>query len=102
MGYVDSMASFINAFTTTFQVTDAQGVAVANAAVMVVDKDNREVFAGTTDANGQVAVVLDEFRTLGDVKTSYSPYTAAATSGELSGSDEFTADKTQTITVVVS
>lgn len=100
-GAEDPYSSFIHSFTTTFQVTDAQGVAVANAAVTVVDKDNREVFSGTTDANGQVSVVLDEFRTQGSTKTTYSPYTAAATSGELSGSQEFTADQIQTITAVV-
>ncbi|NLX56285.1 MAG: hypothetical protein GXY58_14345, partial [Planctomycetaceae bacterium] len=96
-GAVDPYSSFIHSFTTTFQVTNAQGAAVANAAVTVVDKDNREVFAGTTDANGQVAAVLDEFRTQGDVKTTYGPYRVTAGGDGSQAEQQFDADHTQTI-----
>ena len=102
LGDVHTMESFICAWTTTIAVKNASGDPVPSATVTIKDKDETVVYSGAADENGEAEVVLDEFRTLGDVKTSYNPYTAAATSGELSGSDEFTADKTQTITVVVS
>jgi len=101
-GGVDSSSSFIHSFTTTLRVEDGSDTPLAGAAVVLTDKDDAEVYSGETGDDGTVDVVVDEFRTVGDVKTSYSPYTASATSGELSGSDEFTANKVQTITVTVT
>jgi len=100
-GAVDPYSSFIHSFTTTLRVVDGSDTPLAGAAVVLTDKDDAEVYSGETGDDGTVDVVVDEFRTVGDVKTSYSPYTLSATHGELSGSQEFTADQIQTITAVV-
>ena len=80
---------------------DAIGDLVAGASVSMVDKDDNEMFSGTSDENGQCVAEVTEFLTEGDTKTVYGPHTASATYGELSGLQEFTADQIQTITAVV-
>ncbi|MEK7217908.1 MAG: fibronectin type III domain-containing protein, partial [Patescibacteria group bacterium] len=96
---IDVYSSFLHGFTTAFAVTDSQNAPVANAAITVTDKDNRQVFSGTTDASGTISAILDEFRTLGDVKTSYSPYTVTASANGKQVEQQFTADRTQTLTL---
>lgn len=92
---------FINSYTTTFQINNSLGIPLANAAVTIVDKDGNEVFAGTSDANGQLSVVLDEFKMHGDVKTEYGPYTITVTALGEQIVQQFSVDMKQTIELTV-
>ncbi len=98
-GDPDTYSSFIVSYTTTVRVHDAMGTAVGDASVTITDTDGNEVFSGTTDANGEVQMLLDEFRTEGSTKSAYGPYTVTVSSSGQQTELQFSADQAQTVAI---
>jgi hypothetical protein len=104
VGYVPSgpaepRAEFSVVWSTDFLVKDFAGGAIANAAVVVNDSENNEVFNGITDSDGHAGGLLSELHTVGDVNTVFGSYTAIATSQNVESSATFLADQTQVIDI---
>jgi hypothetical protein len=95
---IDTQMAFNLQWTTTVQVKDSNGGVLPNAAVTIT---GNQVFSGASDALGVVNVLLNEFKTQGDVKTAYSPYTVTVTSGTVTKTLNVTADQIQTLNVVL-
>ena len=71
---INTNASFTSSWTTTISVVDSNNVGIANGNVLIVDKFGTVIYSGFTDVNGNIEVVLDEFRTDGNTKTVFNPY----------------------------
>ncbi len=97
----DNASSFISRFNTTFRALDDEGQPLADTSVKVFDKNDKEVFSGTTNADGTVETPLDEFRTQGANKTSNGPFKVRLESNGEIEEVEFTADQVQTIDVQI-
>lgn len=91
--------AFDEQWTTTIQVKDAGGAALANAQVTITNAQGTQVFSGVSNANGQVVAVLTAFQTQGGTKTSYNSFTAMASINGQQIQQQFTADKVQTVNV---
>ncbi len=98
-GPADSRAEFSVLWSTDFLVKDFTGGAIANAAVVVTDSENNEVFNGITDNDGHAGVSLSELHTVGDVNTVFGSYTVTATSANVESSVNFLADQTQVVDI---
>ena len=94
---VESRGNHRRQWTTTIDVTDSLGHALANASVMLVDHNGTLVFSGTTDAGGQVQTVVDDYHWAGDVRNAFGPYTVTASWQGDQVQQEFNATSTRTI-----
>lgn len=96
---VDTHGDLFVSWTTTIEVEDAATDPLSGATVTIDDVSPAEVFSGTINGSGLATAVLIEFDTAGETTTSHNDHTVDVVSGELTGSDTFTADSVQTITV---
>ena len=101
-GLPDNRIAFNQKWTTTIQVNDSGSTALPNAQVTITDKLGNQVFSGLSNANGQVVTALTEFQTQGGTKTGNNPFTVTANSNGQQVQQQFTADKTQTVTVQIT
>jgi len=95
----DAESYFFSGYSTTFVVKDAGASPLANAAVSIVDNGGNSVFSGSSDANGQVTVLLNEFKMQGDQKSDFGPYTVTVQYGGEQGQQQFSADQVQDVEV---
>jgi hypothetical protein len=84
-------------WTTTIQVSDPHGAALASVQVVIKDKGGNDCFVGNTNVNGQVVVALSEFRIQGATKTTCNPYRVTASLGGDVTTLTFNADQAQTL-----
>jgi len=98
-GGVDPYSSFHYSWTLGLNVTDETGDPISGASVLIRDKEDNEVYAGTTEA-GRLETVLDEFLNEGGVKTEFNPYTVTiAAEGYETFSEEVVVDQPMELTV---
>lgn len=96
-GIPEYRMAFSSLWTTTVQVRNSAGAPVANQTVTIRNTQGTQVFSGVTDGSGRVTTLLAQFRTQGDQKTTYSPYTI--TVGSVT--QQMTANGPQTVTITL-
>ena len=99
MAELEPYSWFFGAWSTTLIVQNVSGAPLAGASVKIKDQLGNEVFAGTTDANGRVTAVLNQFKMQGSTKTTYGPYTVTAQQGGVQAQSQVTADRVRTVTL---
>jgi len=70
-----STTTYHYSWTLNLTVQGANHAPVADATVIIVDKDGNQAYAGTTTSGGLSSTVLDEFFVSGINKTTYNDYT---------------------------
>ena len=77
-GEPSTTASYYLAWYLTV-ITQNGATPLPNTSVSVFDKNNNQVFVGTTDASGSVVATLDEFKMASNVKNVFGPFLVQVT-----------------------
>ncbi len=84
-------------WTTIFTVFDMRNDPVSGATIVITNSNGVQVFAGTTDNNGRVAVPLRGYRILGDARTQSGNYHVMASLNGSEDEQDFAVNGLQTI-----
>lgn len=96
-GGVNTRGAFSLTWSTTVHVEAFGGGDSVGCGLVVTDAQDVEVFNDVTDANGEAAMELAEFRTVGATKTTSTPHEANADDLTYVDTVAITADQAQTV-----
>lgn len=92
----DKYSDFNYSWTTTVNVRDGN-TQVAGANVIAVDRNGTTAASGTTNANGQVVLIIPEWKNTAGTKAQKNAYVISAALGNVSVAGTLTADHVQTV-----